>query len=223
MTIAAPQGYITHTFTVSLSHAHTLWYTFLLWHICKHIVHTLLSLFLSLSRLQTAPRQENVVLFKGSHKLVSHCGRSKLHPQINTLMGFHTFITRLTLQSFTLQGEGSHVSGRRLPVHMLLNIIEVEQEISVADRLSSLRKRGGSKWDTLNAINATDCSLCTGNLKTEGNYHNLQGGLCKAEYGWIDFQKPVPSKKKQADCKSCGNDRYASIAFIYRVGVEHYC
>ena len=36
-------------------------------------------------------------------------------------------------------------------------------------------------------------------------------------------KKLVPNKKKQAECESCGNDRYASIGFIYRVGVEHYC
>lgn len=76
---------------------------------------------------------------------------------------------------------------------MLLCITEVQQ--IQHSRLSSLRKQEGSKRDTLNRINTTDCSLCTGNLKTERNYHNLQGGLCKAEYVWIDFQNSFQIKR----------------------------
>lgn len=32
-------------------------------------------------------------------------------------------------------------------------------------------------------------------LRTERNDHNLQGGLCKAEYGWIDFQNSFQIKR----------------------------
>ncbi len=120
-----------------------------------------LSLALSASLMQT-PRHEDTVLFKAAPKLVSHSGRGKLHPQINTLMEFHSFITHPTLQSVALQGEGKRVSGKTLPVYMLFYITEVQQ-INIAE----LSQEAGSECDALSLINAIDCSLCTGNLKTE--------------------------------------------------------
>lgn len=51
------------------------------------------------------------------------------------------------------------------------------------------------------------------------NYQSLQGGVYKAEHDWVAFQNLFQIKKRQAK----GNDRYASIGFIYRAGVELYC
>lgn len=89
-------------------------------------------------------------------------------------MEFHTFITHFTLRTVALQGERKHVSGKKLC--QLLYITEVRQ-INIAQ---VSRKQEGSESDALNLINAIDSSLCTGDLKTERNYYNLRGCLCKA-------------------------------------------
>lgn len=98
---------------------------------------------------------------------------------------------------------------------MLLSMARV-QEINTAEFSQS-------KQDILNVLNTVDCSSYPKRQKKDRNYYNLRGVFCKAEYALIHFQKPVANKKKQAECRSFGNDRYASVCFIYRVGVEHYC
>lgn len=127
------------------------------------------------SHVQT-PRHEHWVLFKDADKLVFHSGRSKLLPQINTLMEFRTFITRLAPQSAALQGEGSHVWGRRLPVYISFCIIQVQQ-ISVA----GFSQEAGRK-----RVRRTKSDQCH---RLQFMYRESENRVkwSQPEYGWIDF------------------------------------
>lgn len=174
MTIAAPRGYITHTHIVSVSHAHTLLYKFL-----PRTCTLSVSLSLCLSNADSQTWTQSFI--RGCTRTpISHSNRGKLHPQINTLMEFHTFIwpTHLTLQPGAWKGSMSW--RKSLPVYMSLNMAEV-QEINTAEFSQSKR-------DILNVINAVDCSLYQKARKKERNYYNLQGVFCKAEYALINFQ-----------------------------------
>lgn len=145
MTIAAPRGYITHTHIVSVSHAHTLLYKFL-----PRTCTLSVSLSLCLSNADSQTWTQSFI--RGCTRTpISHSNRGKLHPQINTLMEFHTFIwpTHLTLQPGAWKGSMSW--RKSLPVYMSLNMAEV-QEINTAEFSQSKR-------NILNVINAVDCSL----------------------------------------------------------------